>query len=97
MWYRFIFSLGSGDPEEVGQSKIVPHPHHIDFGEEFKTLVSDNPPNVMLVEAAKDREMKRVYYVYVPPDQRQFDAFIKRYNGVPGNQPSEETTIRYPA
>jgi hypothetical protein len=51
----------------------------------------------MLLEAVRDRAMKRVYYLNVPVDQSEFDAFIKRYNGKPADQPSEETTRRYPA
>ena len=97
MWYKFTFSLGSGDPDEVGQSKTVPHPHHIDFGEDFKSLATSAPSEVMLLEAVRDRAMKRVYYLDVPADQREFDAFIKRYNGEPADQPSEETTRRNPA
>jgi len=97
MWYKFTFSLGSGDPAEVGQSKPAPHPHHIDLGEEFKALVTGTPADVMLLEAVRDRAMKRVYYLNVPADQTEFDAFIKRYNGEPADQPSEETTRRYPA
>jgi hypothetical protein len=41
--------------------------------------------------------MKRVYYLNVPGDEVEFDAFIKRYHGEPADQPSEETTRRYPA
>jgi hypothetical protein len=95
MWYKFTFSLGSGGADEVGESKTVPHPHHIDFGEEFKTLVSASPADVMLLEAVRDRAMRRVYYLHLPADHREFDAFIKRYNGEPADQPSEETTQRY--
>lgn len=97
MWYKFTFSLGSGDPAEVGQSKLGLHPHHIDFGEEFKALVTGTPADVMLLEAVRDRAMKRVYYLSIAADERGFDAFIKRYNGEPADQPSEETTCRYPA
>jgi hypothetical protein len=50
----------------------------------------------MLLEARRDRAMKRVYYLNVPEDQREFDGFIKRYNGEPADEPSEETTPRYP-